>query len=93
LLTDGVGLPDDVTLRELAEIVVQARTVHEVHTHLGIDYERTRELLRQLNVLDLVVDRISIETEQRVTFETVAERIRESTDPTTHWGGCQGYAR
>ncbi len=79
LLTDGVGFPDDVTLRELAEVVVQARTVHEVHRHLGIDHERTRELLRQLNVLDLVVNRFSIETEQRVTFETVAERIREST--------------
>ncbi|MFD1600166.1 hypothetical protein [Halobellus rarus] len=79
LLTDGVGLPDDVTLRELVEVVLQARTVHEVHRHLDIDHERTRELLRQLNVLDLVVNRVSPDAEQSVTFETVAERIREST--------------
>lgn len=63
LLTDGVGLPDDVTLQELVEIVVQARTVHEVHRRLDIDHVRTRELLR-LNVLDLVVNRISTETER-----------------------------
>jgi len=47
----------------------------EIYTHLGIDHERTRELLRQLNVLDLVVNRFSIEADtvgyRRVTdFDT-----------------------
>jgi hypothetical protein len=79
LITDGVGLPDDVTLRELAEIVSEARTVHEVHRRLDLDHDGTRELLRQLNVLDLVVTRAFGEAERDVTFETVAERIREST--------------
>ena len=79
LITDGVGLPDDVTLRELAEIVSEARTVHEVHRRLDLDHDGTRELLRQLNVLDLVVTRAFGEAERDVTFEAVAERIREST--------------
>jgi hypothetical protein len=82
LVADGFGLPEALTLREVADAVVDARTVHEVQRDIGLNYERTRQLLTQLNVLDLVVGRVSAASDRAVTVEAVADRIRQSTRDT-----------
>ncbi|MGQ4555529.1 hypothetical protein [Halobellus sp. GM3] len=79
LLADGIGLPDGLTLREVADAVVDARTVYEVQRQLGIGQDRTRRLLKQLNVLDLVLRRVSDEPERRVSYDAVTARIRQCT--------------
>ena len=77
LVADGIGLPEALTLHDVVDAVVDARTVHEVQREVGLEYDRTRQLLTQLNVLDLVVGRVSGDPDQRVTVEVVADRIRQ----------------
>jgi hypothetical protein len=72
---EGVDLPDGLTVRDVAEAVVDARTVYEVHRRLGVGQERTRELLGRLDLLDLVVHRIDAAPDP-TSHEEVAARIR-----------------
>ena len=77
LVADGIGLPEELTLHDVVDAVVDARTVHEVQREVGLEYDRTRQLLTQLNVLDLVVGRVSDDSDRRVTVDVVADRIRQ----------------
>ena len=79
LVADGIGLPESLTLHDVVDAVVGARTVHEVQREVGLDYDRTRQLLTQLNVLDLVVGRVSDGSDRVVTVDVVADRIRQCT--------------
>ena len=79
LVADGIGLPEELTLHEVADAVVDARTVHEVQRDIGLGYDRTRQLLTRLNVLDLVVGRVGAEPDRKGTVEIVADRIRQCT--------------
>lgn len=85
LVTDGIGLPDTVTGTELIDVVESSRTLYDVHRELGLDRRRTRELLGRLNLLDLVVRRLSDtnDPEQRPSREEITDRIRESVAPET----------
>ena len=82
LVADGIGLPEELTLHEVVDAVVDARTVHEVQREIGVSYERTRQLLTQLNVLDLVVGRVGSEPNRDSTVEAVTERIRQRAPDT-----------
>jgi hypothetical protein len=75
LPAEGVDPPGDLTVADVAEAVVDARTVYEVRRQLGIRRERTRELLDRLDLLDLVVHRIDAAPD-RTSHEEVAARIR-----------------
>jgi hypothetical protein len=77
LVADGIGFPDRLTLHDVVDAVVDARTVHEVGRELGLDHDRTRRLLRQLNVLDLVLRRVSDDPKRETSVEDVAARIRQ----------------
>ena len=77
LVADGIGLPEALTLHDVVDAVVGARTVHEVQRALDLEYDRTRQLLTQLNVLDLVMGRVSGDSEPAVTVDVVADRIRQ----------------
>ncbi|SDX93026.1 hypothetical protein SAMN04487946_104104 [Halobellus clavatus] len=79
LIADGIGLPETLTLPDVVDAVIDARTVHEVGRELGLEHDRTRRLLRQLNVLDLVLCRVSNASGGRCSVETVAGRIRQCT--------------
>lgn len=78
IVTDGLGLPDHLGIEDVVEAVVKSTTVYEVQRDLDLEQRPTRELLRQLNLLDLVLHRIS-EGERDVSYEEVATRIRECT--------------
>lgn len=77
LVADGIGLPEALTLHDVVDAVVDARTVHEVQRALDLEYDRTRQLLTQLNVLDLVMGRVSGDAGPAVTVGVVADRIRQ----------------
>jgi hypothetical protein len=74
LVTDGIGLPADLDVADVADAVAESITVYEVHRRLGIDRDRTRELLEQLDLLDLVLCRLG-DDNRNVTYEQVATRI------------------
>ncbi|WP_089882723.1 hypothetical protein [Halogeometricum limi] len=82
LVTDGLGLPDDCRIEDVVDAVVESTTLFEVQRRLDMDRQPTQELLRQLNLLDLVVHRVADGPKRRVSYEDVATRIRQCT-PTT----------
>ncbi|WP_336330261.1 MULTISPECIES: hypothetical protein [unclassified Haloarcula] len=77
LVTDGIGLPADVQLRDVANAVVDSDTVYEVQRCLSLDRGQTRDLLEELNLLDLVLCRLADEPDHAVSYGTVASRIRQ----------------
>jgi len=82
LVTDGLGLPADVQLRDIADAVVDSDTVYEVQRCLSLDRSQTRDLLEELNLLDLVLCRLADEPDRTVSYGTVASRIRQCTPGT-----------
>ncbi len=72
-----VDVPADLTVADVAEAVADARTIHEVHRRIGIDQEATRDLLRRLDLLNLVTSRIDAAPDRRISQEEVAARIRQ----------------
>jgi len=78
LVTDGAGLPADIQVTDVVDAVVGSTTVYEVHQHLGVDQTRTRDLLSQLNLLDLVMGRVADASQRQITEDVVATRLRES---------------
>ncbi|ELY55702.1 hypothetical protein C492_15546 [Natronococcus jeotgali DSM 18795] len=82
LAADGLGLPEGVDLEDLIEAVESAMTLRDVCRRLELEREPARELLAQLDLLDLVVRRVyaSSEPEAGPSRETIAERIRGSAD-------------
>lgn len=79
LVTDGLGLPENVHLEEVAGAVVDSVTVYEVTQALGLDREQTRAVLEELNLLSLVLRPLADDPEWSVTYEQVVERIQEAT--------------
>lgn len=77
LVTDGIGLPEGLQIEDIMDAVVDSVTVHEVQQDLGLERQRTRELLEQLNLLDVVMRRIADNPEQDVSYEEIATRIRQ----------------
>lgn len=79
LLADGIGLPDDVTVETLIETVERSNTLYEVERDIGVDREDALDMLRQLNLLDLVVGRLSTEHERDIDREDVVDRLRQAS--------------
>lgn len=81
VLADGIGLPDDVTVDTIVETVRKSKTIYEVKDDIGIEREDALEMLRELNLLELVVGRLATEAEREVRREVIVERLRENADP------------
>ncbi|MFB6168420.1 MAG: hypothetical protein ABEJ43_06185 [Haloferacaceae archaeon] len=77
LPVDDADVPDDLTVGAVADAVVDARTSYEVGRRIGLDQDRTRDLLRRLDLLDLVTSRIDAAPDRRASPEEVAARIRQ----------------
>jgi hypothetical protein len=78
VVTDGVGLPDGVQIEDVAEAVTASSTVYDVQRRLGLGGEQTWELLQQLDLLELLVGRISDGPKRSISYESVTGRIRRS---------------
>jgi hypothetical protein len=79
VLADGIGLPNDITVETLVETVKRSNTVHEVERAVGVDHDEALELLRELNLLDLVVGRLATEAERDIGRAEVVDRLREAS--------------
>ena len=78
IVTDGIGLPDDVLIEDIADAVVRSGTVHQVQRHLDLERAQTRALLEELNLLDLVLRPIA-DSDRAVSYDQVATRLRQCT--------------
>lgn len=78
IVTDGFGLPDGVRIEDIADAVAECVTVYEVHKRLELAPDQTRELLAELDLLDLVLQPIS-DMDRTVSYGQIADRIRRCT--------------
>jgi len=79
VLADGIGLPEGVTVDGFIDTVRQSNTIYEVKEEIGTDREDTLEMLRELNLLDLVTGRLAIEANREIGREEIIERLRQSS--------------
>jgi hypothetical protein len=79
VLTDGIGLPDDVTVEMLIETVQRSNTVLEVKRDLGIERQEALNTLQRLDMVDLVIGRLDAETQRNVSRTDVIERLRAAS--------------
>ncbi|PSQ33914.1 hypothetical protein BRD11_04675 [Halobacteriales archaeon SW_12_69_24] len=75
LVTDGIGLPEDLTIEEVLEAVVDSGTVYGATRRLDLDQRRTREILEHLDLLELVMHRVADDHKRDVTYGDVADRL------------------
>lgn len=75
-LDANVELPAGVTVTDLAQAIQRSRTIQETSHQLDLDKDVTRDLLTELDVLDLVLGRITTNGEQDVSMEDIKERIQ-----------------
>ena len=78
VLADGIGLPDDVTVERLIATVESSNTVYEVRRDVGVDREDALDMLRELDLLDLVVGRLATEAERDISRGEIVERLRRT---------------
>lgn len=78
LAADGLGLPDGLTIEAVASAIQSSMTLYDVQRQLELDRDRTQELLKQLDLIDLTMRRISHNPDQEVTREEIASRIHSS---------------
>jgi hypothetical protein len=76
VVADGIGLPDDVTVETLIETVKRSNTIYEVRRDIGIEHDDALEMLRELNLLDLVVGRLATEAERDISHDEIVDRLR-----------------
>jgi hypothetical protein len=79
VLSDGIGLPDEVTAEDLIETVERSNTIYEVKQDIDIDRDDALEMLQDLNLLDLVVGRLATEGERDITRQDIVDRLREAS--------------
>lgn len=73
-VTDGNGIPRDLTVGQLASTLETSRTVYEVTRDLDAGYETTRGLLEELDLLGYVNGRLSGERTE-ITPADVCRRM------------------
>lgn len=59
LVADGFGVPQDLTVGELADIVNQSNTIHEAKRELDMSQSNARRVLQELNLIDFVTHRLA----------------------------------
>jgi len=79
VLSDGIGLPEDITVEELIETVKGSNTIYEVKRDMGVGRQDALEMLRELNLLDLVVGRLATEAERDISRDDIVDRLREAS--------------
>lgn len=79
VVADGLGITPNLTIAEFADIINRSNTIHEVKQQLDMSQSNTRRLLRELNLIDIVTNRLAA-NQINVSHAEIARRI----DPENH---------
>jgi len=74
---DGYGLPDSVSMDSLVHAVHRSRTLYEAQRELDLDRSTTRDILTDLNLLDMVMSRLPDEGTSDI--DEVVDRIHSAS--------------
>lgn len=77
ILSDGIGLPEGVSVEDVIETVNRSNTIYEVKEDLGLERKEAHEMLKELNLIDLVLGRLSNDAGREITRDDVIQRLRE----------------
>jgi len=80
VVTDGMGLPESVTVDDIVDAVDVSQTIYEVGRNLGVDRMDALEMLQKLDLLEFVMGRLTAETEREVSRDQILERITRAAD-------------
>ncbi|ELY62906.1 prolipoprotein diacylglyceryl transferase [Natrinema versiforme] len=78
LAADGLGLPDGLTIEEVVSAIESSMTLYDVQRQLDLNRDRTQKLLKQLDLIDLAMHRLSHDPDREITREEIASRIHSS---------------
>ncbi|GEM_PF-4449740 len=79
-IADGIGLPEGVSVEDVIETVNRSNTIYEVKTDLELDRQEAHEMLKDLNLMDLVLGRLSDDSGREITREDVVDRLRQVSE-------------
>ncbi|PSP29073.1 hypothetical protein BRC65_00925 [Halobacteriales archaeon QH_2_65_14] len=79
VLPDGIGLPDSVSVDELIETVSRSNTLYEVKEDLDMERKEVHEMLKELNLVDVVMGRLSNDKNTEMTREDIIDRLRKAS--------------
>jgi len=77
VLSDGIGLPDNVSVEALIETVNRSNTIHEVKEDLDMERKEAHEMLKELNLVSVVMGRLANDAGREMQREDIVEHLRE----------------
>lgn len=77
IVADGIGVPQELTVSDLTEILDRSRTVSEATRALDLEHDQTRRILRDLGVIEFVTGRLTSQ-DTDVTIGEVERRLRDN---------------
>lgn len=74
LVADGLGIPSDITVAELAEVINDSNSIYAATERLGTSQSSTRRMLRELDLIQFVTHQLAAD-QIRVSHREVARRL------------------
>ena len=74
-VTDGIGLPEHLTLDDMIEIVRTSETLFEARRQMDVDPACARRVLNALDLMEFVTGRVATKAERDVSKDVIADRI------------------
>jgi hypothetical protein len=80
----ALELPEHVTVEELIETVSEANTIYQVKEAFDLERSEAHTMLKELNLVELVMGRLANDKGRDTTPEDVIERLQEVAQTKTH---------
>lgn len=78
IVADGLGVPRDLCVAEFADVINSSNTIREVSRQLEMSPDDARQLLKKLDLTDLVTDRLTAD-QINVSHAEIHRRIAPDT--------------
>jgi hypothetical protein len=76
VLSDGIGLPEEVNVETLIESVNDANTIFEVKEDLDMERKEAHQMLKDLDLVSVVMGRIGNDGGDEMTRDDIVEHLR-----------------
>jgi len=80
VVTDGMGLPESVSVDDIVGAVETSRTIYEVGRAIGVDRMDALAMLQEFDLLEFVMGRLADEPAPEVGRDRILRRITRAAD-------------